>query len=311
MEWEKLGRILNISEESEQMYSHTMTPVPIHLEGDIYRVIFNSRTKDNISKAFSADINIKTLEVVTLNKEPILELGDFGAFDEKGIVVSSVVEKDDKLHIYYLGFPRIAKELFAASIGVALSEDKGLSAKKLFKGPIKGISKNEPYFSTGPRVLFDKGIYKMWYASCLGWKMEEGKLKHYYHIKCCESANGIDWGEGKVAIDFKNDLEYAMSVPSIIKDGKDDYKMWYSYRAQENIDAYRIGYATSKDGDNWTRRDEEMEGFESASGWDSEMVLASFVFDHDQDRYMLYNGNEYGKTGLGLAKLKKPNRKAR
>ena len=121
MEWIKLGRILNIENESELMYSHTMTPVVIKISHDIYRIIFNSRTVDNISRAFSADIDMKTLKVLSLNKTPILELGDIGAFDEKGIVISSVLEMNEKLYMYYLGFPRIAKQLFTASIGVAVS----------------------------------------------------------------------------------------------------------------------------------------------------------------------------------------------
>jgi len=29
------------------------------------------------------------------------------------------------------------------------------------------------------------------------------------------------------------------------------------------------------------------------------------VFDHNDDRYMLYNGNTLGKDGIGLAVMKK------
>jgi hypothetical protein len=33
------------------------------------------------------------------------------------------------------------------------------------------------------------------------------------------------------------------------------------------------------------------------------MIEYPFVFDHADQRYMLYNGNGYGKTGFGLAIL--------
>jgi hypothetical protein len=36
-------------------------------------------------------------------------------------------------------------------------------------------------------------------------------------------------------------------------------------------------------------------------GWDSEMIEYPFVFEHDGLRYMLYNGNGYGRSGFGLA----------
>jgi putative glycosyltransferase len=46
-------------------------------------------------------------------------------------------------------------------------------------------------------------------------------------------------------------------------------------------------------------------GFKQVSliGWDSEMIEYPFVFDHAGERYMLYNGNGYGKSGFGLAIL--------
>ena len=36
-------------------------------------------------------------------------------------------------------------------------------------------------------------------------------------------------------------------------------------------------------------------------GWESEMVEYPCVFEWNRRRYMLYNGNDYGRTGVGLA----------
>ncbi|MBB5866436.1 hypothetical protein [Xanthomonas sp. 3058] len=33
------------------------------------------------------------------------------------------------------------------------------------------------------------------------------------------------------------------------------------------------------------------------------MIEYPFVFDHAGQRYMLYNGNDYGRSGFGLAVL--------
>jgi hypothetical protein len=41
----------------------------------------------------------------------------------------------------------------------------------------------------------------------------------------------------------------------------------------------------------------------SDQGWDAEMIEYPFILDHQGERYMLYNGNGYGKTGFGLAIL--------
>jgi hypothetical protein len=105
---------------------------------------------------------------------------------------------------------------------------------------------------------------------------------------------------GLVAIDFADEHEYAISRPSVIRD-IDGWKMWYSYRGQ----SYRIGYAESEDGRRWKRLDHQVGIDVSVNGWDSQMIEYPFVFDHGGQRYMLYNGNGYGKTGFGLAVLEK------
>ena len=73
--------------------------------------------------------------------------------------------------------------------------------------------------------------------------------------------------------------------------------MWFAVRG----DRYRIGYAESGDGVGWRRLDGEQGLLPSASGWDSDMVEYPFVFEWQARKYMLYNGNDYGRTGVGLA----------
>ena len=161
----------------------------------------------------------------------------------------------------------------------------------------------DPYSTFAPFVLKDKGIWRMWYVSLIKWEEKNNELKHYYHIKYAESLDGINWKkEGKICIDFKNTLEYAIARPCVIKRGN-TYKMLYSYRAGEKNLTYRIGYAESMDGINWERMDEKMNLSISESGWDSEMVCYPYVFEYNDKLYMLYNGNGYGKTGIGLAVL--------
>ena len=122
---------------------------------------------------------------------------------------------------------------------------------------------------------------------------------HRYHIKYARSDDGIHWRrDGRVAIDFASEQEYAISRPAVKRDGE-LWRMWYAYRGE----SYRIGYAESADGLTWTRMDQDVGIVRSESGWDSEMIEYPFVFVHGGQRYMLYNGNGYGKSGFGLAVL--------
>jgi hypothetical protein len=75
--------------------------------------------------------------------------------------------------------------------------------------------------------------------------------------------------------------------------------MWYCYRG----DYYRIGYAESDDGRHWTRLDEQAGIQVSESGWDAEAICYPSVFEAKGQRYMLYNGNRYGRSGFGIAVL--------
>ena len=194
---------------------------------------------------------------------------------------------------------------FRNSIGIAKSTDNGKSFRKLFRGPLLDRTRDEPNFVASNCVLEDQGIYKIWYLSCTDWfkNTKTGKVTHKYHIKYAESCDGIEWNRnGKVAIDYKDSHEYAISVPRVIRDG-DLYKMWFSSRGSKDVPTYRIRYAESVDGIHWSRCKNDVVLDVSDDGWDSEMVCYPFVFDHKGKRYMLYNGNRYGESGFGIATL--------
>jgi hypothetical protein len=137
-------------------------------------------------------------------------------------------------------------------------------------------------------------------VSGTGWlTAEDGKPSPRYHIKYAESADGVHWTrDGRVCIDYASREEHAFGRPCVVRDGN-GYIMWYSYRGSGH--SYRIGCAESLDGLTWTRRDNEAGLDPSADGWDSEMMAYPVVLRHRERAVMLYNGNGYGRTGIGLA----------
>ena len=84
--------------------------------------------------------------------------------------------------------------------------------------------------------------------------------------------------------------------------------MWFCYRKihdyRDGENAYQIGYAHSKDAENWTRNDSLCGLKKSAQGWDSKMTCYPSVISVKDKIYMIYNGNYFGQTGFGLAILK-------
>jgi hypothetical protein len=206
---------------------------------------------------------------------------------------------DGRAYWYYIGWNLGVTVPFRNAVGLAIADRSGV--RKMFAGPVLDRSRDEPYFTASVCVHRDSPtVWRMWYLCCTGWETaEDGRPRHHYHIRHAYSRDGIDWArDGRVCIDFRDASEYAISRPCVVRDD-DLYRMWYSYRGA----AYRIGYAESGDGLRWERKDELAGIGPSGSGWDANMVEYPFVFDHDGRRYMLYNGDDYGRTGFGLAVL--------
>jgi hypothetical protein len=180
-------------------------------------------------------------------------------------------------------------------MGLALSHDGGLTFERYSRAPLLERTDREPFsVLTAPCVLLDNGVWRMWYVSADVWQSPD---EPRYNIKYAESDDGIHWRrEGRVCIDYATPDETALARPCVLKEnGK--YRMWYSYKRGY----YRIGYAESDDGLTWRRRDADAGIDVSESGWDSEMIEYGYVFDHRETQYTVYQRNDYGRGGFGLA----------
>tara|TARA_Y100001934_G_C11902725_1_gene562961 strand:- start:395 stop:640 length:246 start_codon:yes stop_codon:yes gene_type:complete len=67
--------------------------------------------------------------------------------------------------------------------------------------------------------------------------------------------------------------------------------------------SYRIGHASSADLITWNRNDDTFSLNVSKHGWDSQMVCYPHVFEYQKQVYLMYNGNDFGKYGFGIARL--------
>lgn len=297
--WKKLGLCFVPSGTISWMRSHAAVPIAEWLDGDRFKIYFT--TRDERNRSFTGyviiDINRPT-QVLALSEEPVLSPGALGEFDDSGAMASWLTSFQDQQYLYYIGWNLGTTVPFRNSVGMAQRGADGVFSR-MFPGPVLDRTRNEPHFCASCCVIPGSDCWRMWYLSCTGWHLQNGKPEHAYHIKYAESHNGIDWDrQGQVAIDYAHAGEYAISRPTVLCD-EGVWKMWYSYRGE----TYRIGYAESADGRQWTRLDTQCGIDVSASGWDSQMIEYPFVFDHEGRRYMLYNGNDYGRTGFGLAVL--------
>jgi hypothetical protein len=87
----------------------------------------------------------------------------------------------------------------------------------------------------------------------------------------------------------------------------DGYEMWFSYRNsigyRDGAGSYRIGYATSTDGETWVRQPDP-EGLKpAAEGWNSATMSYPAVVIADGRKIMFHNGDGFGQTGVGCSVL--------
>lgn len=296
MKWRKLGQVFSPQEQWPWMKSHASNPVADFLGGDVYRIYFSSRDKDNRSSICSLDWNVVKLQILEVHSRPVISPGELGLFDDSGTSMGCLVHLKDRSYLYYLGWNLGVTVPWRTSIGLAVRSHTNAFIKHS-PAPLLDRSHSDPYSLSYPWILKEKTLWRMWYGSNLNWGARQQDMAHL--IKYAESSDGLNWQrEGHVALPFASDDEYAMSKPCVIHENG-LYRMWYSFRGH----AYRIGYAESEDAKQWTRMDHLAGISVSDHGWDSETIEYPFVFNHKENRYMLYNGNGYGITGFGIAVL--------
>ena len=304
MNWKKLKRVFCPDDNYDWMKTHASNPVPyiIDEEKGIVRIFFSCRNINNRSSVAFVDVDFNDdFKILRIADEPVLKAGDPGYFDDDGVSVSWVIPVNGKFYLYYLGWNLRVNVPWLNTIGLAISDTIDGPFEKYQKVPILDRSNEDPFTVSYPCVIFDQGIYRMWYGSNLGWGKEQDQMAHV--IKYAESKDGINWKRtNEVHIPFVHKGEYALSKPCVVK-FPDGYKMWYSYRASEQSDRYRIGMAVSDDGYKWIRKDNEAGIDVSEEGWDSLSIEYPNAFRLNNKLYLLYNGNEYGKTGFGIAQL--------
>lgn len=276
--------------------SHAMIPTIEKIDHNSYHIYFSGRDEMNVSHVGRGLISINgdEIKLLSVEDEPVFSIGERGCFDDNGVTPSCIV--DDKL--YYIGWnggtPTYRMSLI---MGLCIKNKDGKFIRNS-RAPLMARTDREPFgICTAPFVIKDINDYKMWYVSGEGWITKDLPR---YNIKYATSKDGIIWkNDGVVSLELAGD-ETALARPCVIKTN-DFYEMYFSYKDQNR--GYRIGHAISDDGVLFTRTNDKHNELDTSNyGWDSDMVEYSFVFNHNGHKFLLYNGNDYGKTGIGYAK---------
>jgi predicted GH43/DUF377 family glycosyl hydrolase len=297
MKWAKLGHVYVPDGRFPWARHYAANPVAEHIDGDVFRIYFSSRDEKNRSSIGFVEIDIKSpTKILRESERPVLSPGDLAMFDDSGVSIGCIVSVGRKRYLYYMGWHLTVTVPWQNTLGLAISNSSTEPFIRHSRFPIVELNEVDPYTVSYPWVAIEGEKFRMWYGSNIAWGSNKEDMRHL--IKYAESDDGLHWTRnGTIAIDFDKPDEYAICKPCVRRD-RDSYRMWFCARGK----AYRVYYAESDDGVTWRRAAEPAVDV-SGSGWDSEMVEYPFVFDHNSERYMLYAGNGFGKTGFGIAVL--------
>lgn len=318
MKWKKLGKIFDPREHvtGEGFAGFAQSPQALVFD-DFVRIYFSTGKKDPKNDKVSSHIAFadmdKTLRnVLRVSKHEVIPLGKSGCFDEHGIFPMNVVRHGDRIFGYTCGWNRRVSVSVDTAIGFAESFDRGLTFQKLGDGPILACCFNEPFLVGDPFVSVYDDLFHMWYIYGIEWRRFANPKgpDRIYKITHATSYDGINWQRESRPIISDRLPDESQALPTVIAfNGL--FHMFFCYRhsfdfRQNRTRAYRIGYASSFDLFHWIRNDQEA-GIDPTEGdWDADMLCYPHVFRCDGKIYLLYNGNEFGRYGFGLAELQTP-----
>ena len=282
---------------------------------DFVRIYFSTRALDSNGKFLShvafVDMGKNLRDIIRVSDQTVIPLGNLGCFDEHGIFPMNVVRVDEAVYGYTCGWNRRVSVSVDTAIGLAISRDDGLTFQRVGNGPVLAASLHEPCLVGDGFVRYSGGSFHMWYIFGTGWKTYSpgSPPERTYKIGHAVSNDGVAWvkEEARQIITDRLGPDESQALPTVVEiDGR--LHMFFCYRQssdfRDNKDrGYRIGHAWSDDHLNWTRDDEHPQLHATAGEWDSDMQCYPNVFECDGKVYLLYNGNQFGRFGFGLAML--------
>ncbi len=286
-------------EYGDWMDNSAMKPIPV-LVNDVLRIYVTFRTKTGAGRPGYVDLNpTNPMEVLDVSKEPLLEFGDAGYFDDNGVVPCTVFEDNGKYYMFYTGFNLGVKVRMTYFSGLGISED-GTHWKKYSSVPVMERTELGSLFRSVQCVVKEENGWKIYYVA--GNRFLQGKEKTLaeYELYCLETKDLTMLNNDGVKVMPCIGNEYRIGAPQVVKE-HGLYKMYFCTGTEDVV--YDLTYAESVDGIHW-KREESLYGFmRTPGGWDSDMAAYPSVISCCGKQYLFYNGNNFGHEGFGYAEI--------
>lgn len=295
--WVRVGWIEPPIGLGEWCASHLSLPFCIPQNATEYRVFFSSRDSDQrshvgwVDVVFNSDHSFKT----SFGTSPVVCPGNAGTFDEHGVSGSYFEIVDKRLRVWNFGWQRLQGKAWSNAIGLA--EISIYDAESTAENTL--IIKSNEFEQHGlayPYIISQNSIRHLFYGAFDLYGVPSLNEPYSFISKRAEIGDDFRLSDRSPMIAHLNGKS-AQSRPCIIRDGS-GYRAWVSVKG----DKYEICSAYSLDLRNWYWSDEGYDLRPNGLNEESQEVCYSHVVDFMDSRLMFYNGDGFGKSGIGIAK---------
>jgi hypothetical protein len=297
---QQIGNILQLKKTfcTKGYSSH---PVVTQIEQSLFRIYFSNRDLKNRSFISFIDYDIEKKRIVKQHNG--IANPKKNSFYENGITLGCYLKEGEKNYLYFMGWNKTeVNENWRGEIGV-IELDSEMNIKNILDTPIIKISPNDPISISYPCIFKRDHKFIMIYGSTQNLE-KRNDLEMVHKLKVAKSDDGLIWETSNSYIEFDGLNPNIISRPNIFQKNQKTY-MLFSYKISQ-LDKYKIGIAESDNGIYW-KNSGELHFIKPVSGtnetWDNESKEYPYSFNFEGNLYFAYNGNEYGRSGLGLGRI--------
>jgi hypothetical protein len=301
LRWQKGGMIFQIAKHGVGgwMNNSAMTPTPFRINDAVIRVYAGFRDTMGVSRIGYVDVSAENPnEILAVSRQPVLDIGRDGCFDDNGVILGDVVAAPDGIYMFYVGFQLVAKAKFLAFAGLAKSLDGGNSFERVSTSPIMDRGPGRDFITAIHSATLEDGRWKIWHCWGNSWEMINDRPYPRYDIRYLETDDLLAIPRESVLCLQPQGTEYRIGRPRVYRmAGK--YVMYFTKGTTTG--EYSPGFAWSDNGVDWIRKDDELGISLGSSGWDAQMLCYPALIQHRDKILMFYNGNHMGADGFGFA----------
>lgn len=302
MNWQKTGLIFDAAKHANGHWfaNSALTPQPFKLNDDVVRVYAGFRDGTGTSRIGFVDLDAHDpTRILGVSKEPVLDIGRDGCFDDNGLILGDVVNTPDGIFMFFVGFQLVKKAKFLAFSGVAKSVDGGNTFTRLSEAPILGRAPQQTTIGAIHTARFENQTWRLWYAQGDGWEMINGIPYPRYHICYTETKDLLNIPRTALTCVESEYPVYRIGRPKVYRVADGSYMMYATAGTIGGDYTPRLFH--SADGIKWEQHSGHI-GIElSATGWDSETLCYPALLKNGDHTLMIYNGNQMGIHGFGGA----------